>query len=319
MASLNTATVLQRKVAPSTAPAAAAGQSTPVQALSRVWSRCIADQLPMVVQAIRASASMVSLAEALDTIEADGFAALLGDGAQGFGLFVMDQQGFSAVVEAMTIGRLATRPATQRRATATDAALLATLIDSCFAALPVMDTGGAGSAMAAARFNRQIVDHRLLPILLEECAYDRLVLNGLFVCGAIEREFSVTVLLPQQVEPKPVAGNSAARDDPWGRELEQAVLAAPAQLCAELGRIPISVARLAGLKPGDCLTLPLSALEEIALRDLQGRVLGQGRLGQSRGMRAIRLTSNLGRGGADAAGPVALPDWHDGAEGDSAG
>ena len=323
MAPLNTATVLQRKVAPNATAPAPPRVLTPGQALTRVWSRCVSDQMPLVVQNVRVTTSQLSLAEALDTVEEDGFAALLGDGGDGYGLFGMDQQGFSALVEAMTIGRLAQRPSGQRRPTATDAALLAALIDRCLAALPAPPDAPQAregdallAALSASRFDRQIADHRLLPILLEEGRYDLLGLSGLFVCGAVERGFSLTLLIPHRsAAPTRTPPDTAPEQDPWAQALARSVMAAPTQLCAELGRIPMTVSRLTMLKPGDCLTLPLSALEDIVLRDLQGRALGQGRLGQSRGMRALRLTSNL----ADAAGgdafqpPLSLPDWPDSA------
>jgi flagellar motor switch protein FliM len=77
----------------------------------------------------------------------------------------------------------------------------------------------------------------------------------------------------------------------WDQSLSASVMRAPASLRAELGRVTMPLSKVLELGVGGALTLPLSALEEVQLAALDGTVQAVGRLGQSRGMRAVRLTS----------------------------
>jgi flagellar motor switch protein FliM len=97
--------------------------------------------------------------------------------------------------------------------------------------------------------------------------------------------------------------------------LETAVMRAPASLRAELGRLTLPLSEVLDLGVGGALTLPLSALEEVRLTALDGTEQAVGRLGQSRGMRAIRLTAlpstspgTSSLGFADARPPSAAQD-----------
>jgi flagellar motor switch protein FliM len=55
--------------------------------------------------------------------------------------------------------------------------------------------------------------------------------------------------------------------------------------------MPLS--RLSGLLPGEVLPLPLAGIDRVRLVGLDGRLVGEGRLGQARGLRAIRLTGDM--------------------------
>jgi hypothetical protein len=63
-----------------------------------------------------------------------------------------------------------------------------------------------------------------------------------------------------------------------------------------------------GLAVGDQLVLNAAALDKISLEGLDGRKMAEGRLGQNRGLRAVRLTVgvNAGRGSAPMADPTLL-------------
>jgi flagellar motor switch protein FliM len=46
-----------------------------------------------------------------------------------------------------------------------------------------------------------------------------------------------------------------------------------------------------GLAAGDLVPLPMAALDRIGFEGLDGRRLAEGKLGQNRGMRAVRLSA----------------------------
>ena len=67
-------------------------------------------------------------------------------------------------------------------------------------------------------------------------------------------------------------------------------MATPAQLEAVLHRMTIPLGAVTGLKVGDMIPLPMAAVELLRLEGLGGRKLVFGKLGQSHGHRAVRLS-----------------------------
>ncbi len=277
--------VLRRKLAPRPPPPSeeAALPAGPAALLARAFGRAISAAAPLVAEEPETHRKQASLAELLDSIDPEAFVTLL-TGAEAPALALMDQEGFGAVIEAMTMGRLAARPTGPRRPTTTDAALLAEVIDATLAGL------GAEDPLSGLRCGRPVADHRLLPVILEEIDYDLVALTAVAVSGSVTRPLRLMLALPRpdEAEVIPAAGEEPARD--WSEALNAAVMRAPASLRAELGRVTLPLAEVLALGPGSSLTLPLSNLEEVQLVALDGAVQAVERLGQTRGMRAVRLT-----------------------------
>lgn len=280
--------VLRRKIV-RRAPdpqAAAPAVSGPAREIVRGFARAVSEHAQLVAEGGARVHGRFSLAELLDSIDPDAFVGLLSPGS---GVAVIDQSGFSALIEAMTIGRLASRAPVSRRATPTDAALLAEVVNAMLAAQP------GGDPAQPQTLRRPVPDHRLLPVLLEDGVYDRVSLDVTLVSGTVRRPARVTVALPvsagqESSVPTGAAATPAPVDD-WAHRLEASVMTAPASLRAELGRLTLPLSEVLTLGEGSALTLPLSALEEIRMVALDGTVHAVGRLGQARGMRAVRLTS----------------------------
>ena len=280
--------VLRRKLAPKADPVPAAEPAVAGAAagLRRAFARAVSDAAPLVADAGAIRRQTVTESELLDMTDGDSFVGLLVDANGETGLALMDQSGFSAVIEAMTIGRLAPRAPIPRRPTTTDASLLAELLDATL-------DGMADSGLSTLRFLRAVADHRLLSVLIDDIDYDFVSADFSLMSGEIERPAVVAFALPRQAvpdssEPVPVGTDAGSG---WAQALESSVMAAPACLHAELGRVTMPLAQVLDLGVGGTLTLPLSNLEDIQLVALDGRAQAVGRLGQSRGNRAVRLTS----------------------------
>ena len=69
-----------------------------------------------------------------------------------------------------------------------------------------------------------------------------------------------------------------------------------------LARLTLPLADVLNFRAGSVLALPQAALDRISLEGLGGRSLAEARLGQNRGMRAIRLNA----GAAGQADPVQM-------------
>jgi len=283
--------VLRRKVTSPMPPSEPVdpGHDGPAPDLVRSFSRSVNHSAQMMAEGGTISRNVVTLPELLDSIDPEAFVVTLSSKGVATALAVLDQSGFAAVIESMTIGRLGPRAPTSRRPTATDASLLADLLNRTLA-----DSGDEGTS--AFRFERPVPDHRLLTVLLDEAEYVCATLNVTLVSGAETRPASLMIALPQLPEEPGTtaeedASPAAAAASVWASDLEASVLRAPASLRAELGRITLPLAEVLKLGVGGALTLPLSNLEEVQLVALDGTAQALGRLGQSRGMRAVRLTT----------------------------
>lgn len=280
-------TLLRRKL---TQRPVAQAETFLASGLLRSFSRALSDTTPLVAESARLHRKAASLIELLDTIEPEAFVITLSDGAR-TGMALIDQSGFSTLIEAMTIGRLSARAPVARRASVTDGALLAALIDRCLAGLDDPDPAQAW------RCARPVPDHRLLGVLLDDGRFDLVAITAELVAGDVARPLRLMLALPSEVSaPRVPTSDPVAPAPPtWSEALEASVLGAPACLRAELGRVTLPLAEVLCLGTGSILTLPLSNLEEVRLVALDGTTQGLGRLGQSRGNRAVRLTTLPGQ------------------------
>lgn len=326
--------VLRRKLVRRRPPAASAPVpplSAPAQALPRALVRAISAAAGLTAQTAPVADRRLPLAEALDRLDEDGLLALLAaDGASpaATGLMVLGPDLFAALVEALTVGRLGPAPAGgPRRATATDAALLGAVIDRTLAevdraladrAAPA--AGGAGSDAAGPsktgpwKMIRGLSDARLLPAALDDGTY-RLIETSvtLSAAGGTTRGGRVALLLPDPPEPRaegpPARGPGGVSPDAeaFARALERAVQGAPARLTGVLARLTLPLERALALDVGQRLEMPCSVLEEVALVGPTGATHAVGRLGQARGMRAVRILVLADDPALPAAGAAEAP------------
>ncbi|MVX47484.1 flagellar motor switch protein FliM, partial [Rhodobacter sphaeroides] len=90
----------------------------------------------------------------------------------------------------------------------------------------------------------------------------------------------------------------------FGAALAEQVMAVDCRLEAVLGRITLPLAQVLDWQPGDTVPLPQATLDHILFVGLDGHPVAEGRLGQHRGMRAVRLAPM-----AAADPPPALPEF----------
>lgn len=96
--------------------------------------------------------------------------------------------------------------------------------------------------------------------------------------------------LLSNVGPEDTVDPDAAVEDRFAAALKAQVMAAPASLNAVLGRVRMPLTQVMALKVGDRLEMPLSQIESVEIMGVDGRRRAEARLGQARGMRALRVT-----------------------------
>lgn len=312
--SLKAGSVLRRKLVPrATAPAfdmpmpAFDMPMEPAEpqgrVLARSFTRAASRVAGLVTQGKIRSSRAARVPELLDLIDVEGFVALLANGDSPPGLVILDPTAFVSVIEAMTIGTLGRGAPLTRRATPTDAALIAELADAVLADMEANPEDSDPFAPGF-RFGQHARDQRLLDVMLDDVSYQLTVMEVELTAGDVTRQGEFMLALPEP-EPafaafpsyeEPVFETEPMIDSGWDEALESAVMAAPAELRAVLGRVTLPLAQVMALGVDSRLTLPLVQLEEVQLESIDRRPMALARLGQYRGMRALRLTSLTGDG-----------------------
>lgn len=237
-----------------------------------------------------------SLAEMLDGLEGPAFIGLLGGPRESLGLALVSPGLLGALIEALTTGRIGPGDPPPRRTTATDAMLTGRLIDGILT--------GAGEEMVSAadvtwaggfRYSSWLDDPRPLDLMLEEGSY-RILSYDVTLAGA--RKGRITFAFPAAgrgqppAPPKPAAAPPPEEADrAWEESFGANVSAAAVRLDAVIARLELPLALVSGLAPGALIPLAGAGLDRIALTALDGRVVAEGRLGQSQSFRAIRLSA----------------------------
>jgi len=255
----------------------------------------------------RATAPLGGLATVLP---AGGLWVLLQGPQRLRGILGLDASLLTGLVQSLTTGQVRAGDGGTRAATQTDALLLRRFFAALLETLAHRLDGQPEADWAAGYQPRdRVADAARLPHLLPDMPY-LVVSCDVDMADGVRRGTCVLAL--------PQASPTAQADDPRAAEraaftaaLGRVVADAPAELEAVLCRMSLSLDRVAGLAPDSLLPVPRHAVSEIVLQGCDGRQIATARLGQSRGVRAVKvLTTAAGaaRPAADDATPTAPPD-----------
>ena len=257
------------------------------QGLALALARAAQDlmRLPLTLHGIEQRAT--TLAEFVDLIPEHAMIALLDrDGAAGSAVAVLAPSLMIGLIEASTTGKPGTTAFQPRRPTRTDAAIIAPFIDSA------LDSAGQGDDW---RYAAHLPEARPLGLLLEEGDYT--LWRAELRLGAGERAGDFLLLRPAL---RPVVALPEPSLADVADSLPARLAEAEARLDAVLAQTKMSVTQIMALSPGVVLPLGGAAIDSIRLIGVDGRTIGEGRLGQMRGMRALRLTQDRQTEPADA-------------------
>lgn len=283
--------VMARKLAASRGVQADGGPGA-----ARAWrlalARAARDQMKLPLEVADLVLDRLSLAELLELPEGHAMIVVLEGPRDGLGLMVIGAGVLAAMIEVQTIGKVAATAPSPRKPTRTDAAMVAPMIDSALigleaALLQEPDLIWAGGF----RYASFLDDPRPLGLLLEDTTY-RVLRADVSLANGV-RTGRVMLALPAD-------GRGAA---PVGRPVDAALLgpaftalladqveATDCVLAAVLTRVSMPLSQVLGMAVGHVISLPRAGLDRISFEGLDGRVVATGKLGQNRGMRAIRLT-----------------------------
>jgi len=276
----------------------------------RCWRLALAragrDQLKAPLEVPSLTLGRIGLAELLELAPERALLAVLEGPGEGLGVLAIAPEIVQAMVESLTIGRVGAGAATSRKPTRTDAAMIAPMIDAALADLEENLAQEADLVWAGGwRYASFLDDPRPLGLMLEDFGYRILRAEVDLFHGA--RKGAITLALPAEGRgrlPVRPAGkpqrDEAQTQRAFAEALAEEVEGAECRLDAVLARLSLPLSRVAGLAVGDVLPLVGASLERVSVEGMDGRKLSEGKLGQNRGMRALRL----GVTAADSRTPV---------------
>lgn len=240
---------------------------------------------------IRQDHSTASLTEVLDLAAERALFLILEGPEEGLGLLILAGDLVTGLVEVMTTGRCNPHISEPRRPTRTDAAMIAPLIDL---ALENLEESLAEEDdliwTSGFRYASYIEEARPLGLLLEDETYQ--VMRADLGIGHGARQGQIALILPQAGRGRvPPPRIDAAPAPDLGPLLRAQIEDVPVTLDAVLARMKLTVGDLNRLAIGQVLTLSGASLDQIALCGLDGQEISRARLGQQRGLRALRVQS----------------------------
>lgn len=265
-----------------------------VSGVDRDWrlalARAARDMMGLELEVRRVTITRASLAEVLEIAPDHALVALLDGPDSGLGVLFMAPSVTSAMIEMQTIGRLSAQAPAPRKPTRIDAFMVAGLIDRALAGLEQNLASEADLIWAGGfRYASHLEDIRPLSLLLEDEPYR--VLTTEIGLGA-GRDGKIILVLPAEGRGRrPVSDGDGAEDAGlhFTTALAEQVMHAGSVLDGVVGRLRLPLGRIMALQTGDVLALPAAALDAISLDTLEGRSIARARLGQNRGMRALKL------------------------------
>ena len=283
--------ILRRKVTAAKAEVAEGGPGA-----DRCWrlamARAVRDKLRTTVDFQAMSVDRRSLAEIMDMPQDRSLIAVLDGPAEGLGVIVLSPPVLAGFIEAQTIGKVKSTELVARRPTRTDAAMVAGVIDAALRGLEAALADEADLTWAGGfRYASFLDDPRPLGLLLEDAPFKVLRAEVSLSRGA--RTGEILLALPAAGRGAGPSAKAVGVAPDAGRifmaALAERVNGSQCRLEAVLGRLRLPLSEVMDLSAGMVLALPHAGLDRISLEGVDGRRVAEGRLGQNRGLRAVRL------------------------------
>lgn len=287
--------VIRRKL---TARAAVAADTCGAE---KAWplalARAARDGMSLVLQVAKLAVERRSLAELLELAPERALIAVLEGPGDSLGVMCVSPPLLAGLIEAQTTGKVSANPVPVRKPTRTDAAMVVEFLDQALAGMEAALAEEADLIWAGGyRYASFLEDTRPLGLMLEDVGYR--VFEAEVALGGGVKTGGLMLAVPAQgrgQKPKrsaPPMADPAASAMVFSAALGEQVMASNCTLQAVMARLTVPLSAVMGLQLGTVVPLGTAALDRIDLEGMDGRKLGGGKLGQNRGMRAVRLSGD---------------------------
>lgn len=193
----------------------------------------------------------------------------------------------SGLIQQQTIGTVSLPKGTKRQLTQTDAAMCTPLVDELFTQVALMLEGDNDQqTISGFRYGACFADARAMSIALDQSEY--LIARLTLDLALGQRQGELILILPVVA----VAGkclDGTQMQEPTVEPLGETILDLPAELNMILCKCSFELSQLEQLSIGQTLPLPNDAFPETDIVTQTGEKIGTGTLGQTDGIRALRL------------------------------
>lgn len=285
---------LQRKLASAGSETTAKGRSI-LRALRIAMARAAADVFDLELSVIGATQAWRGQGDLTRHLDEARLLILL-DGPEGMtGALSLDRTVVAALIQQQTTGNVLGNSPGARPYTCTDAALAAPLIDAMLSgAYELCDRQDDRDCLSGFRFGARSDHLQSLLLALDGDRFRAFDLTLDF--GGGKTQGAISLILPEPLQPADLADSGEAEAG-----LGTIFGAVRAELIASIGHIRLPLSELADMKAGDILPLQGRNLRGVEIWSITGERVANGRLGQVRGLRAVRLTDGtLPDPGADS-------------------
>jgi flagellar motor switch protein FliM len=271
------------------------GPETASRAFRLAFARAARDEVGLDVEVTRVTDHRRSLAELLELPPDRAFLAVLEGPEGGTGIMALPPALVAALIEVQTIGRVTGRPPPPRRPTRTDAAMVAGTVDRAMRDLEAALAEAPDLTWAGGfRYASYLDDPRPLGLVLEDQPY-RVLTADIGIDGGAAHGAIILALPAAGRGPRPQTGaepapDAAATARAWSQGLAATVITAEVQLDAVLTRFRLPLAQVMALTPGALIPIGSASVDSVALEAAGGHRVAEARLGQNRGLRALRLS-----------------------------
>ena len=300
-------TVIRRK-AEAGRPAADGTPLTAERAIGQALSKAAQDMFALPLQVAAISEGRRSLADLPEALDPLSLIAVIEGPDEGLGIVALPPETLSVLLEVQTMGTLAKAAPPPRKPTRIDASMVVDFLDTVLA--EIEETLAETEAVIWAggfRYASYLDDPRPLGLLLEDVGYRLWQVEMGFGVGGERRGRLVWAVpvngrgqalrrWPGAAEALPVSGPGAVaaleaqKAAEWQNRLHASVMGAATQIDAVLDRVSLPLSAVLRLRPGMSLPISADALENLTLEGAGRRCLASARLGQHRGLRAVRVT-----------------------------
>jgi flagellar motor switch protein FliM len=266
-----------------------------LEAVQRLWTLALARaaqvEMGVALRLVSFAMERRTIGELIEMLPEPALICALDEGAgEATGVAVIDAGLMAGMVEALTTGTISvTERSAARRATRTDAALLAPVLEHALAGFEAAAIEADLPEWARGfRFAATVDGGRGLSLLLDDMPYRLLIAEVELAGGARSGRFLLALpdgrgAMQGLVKPAP--------DGRFSQDLAAQVGGAEVRLEAVLMRLSLTLGTVMALQVGQDLMLPRAEIGRIGMEGLDGRKVAVGRLGRQGSLRAVRLTA----------------------------
>lgn len=261
-----------------------------LRALRLALARAADEAVGLAMSVIGATQARRELDELGRAVAEDRLYLMLSGPEGALGAACIDRACVTAILQQQTMGQVVAGGGVERSFTGTDAAMVAPLFDALLPrAHDMVEQPADRACLAGFEFCARAESRRALLLLLEYDLYRVFDLTAEIAGGKAQGQ--ITLILPDRSEADLAVAEGATASK--GRHLDTAFGVVRAELDAVISRIRLPLAAFAGMQPGDLLPLVGLKLDKTEIVTIEGRQVALARLGQCRGMRAVRLNEKL--------------------------